>query len=316
MNKKNIIIIGTYPNHPHKMEMLRECIERVKPLGYDILVVSHYPLPTDIQESVDYVIYDKENVKIYDSCPEYTFGVDGFVVKKYNNKTTGGHALAVVKNINNGINFVNYLKYEFFFYMECDNLFGPDDLLKIEILRSSMFLDKKKMILFSPNVKNKSYETLILGGIPSYYCKEIHLPVIEEDFKGERMSLERVFHQTHNEMESSYHIVNLSSQEYFLDSEINKDFSKFIVDVFGSNNEPHLYLFVRNFPENNNTIGVSINNETPRDICNGCWHMRPLNLGERLIVKVMCDGVETVKEFGLGEEDKLGYFKNGFVKFN
>jgi hypothetical protein len=316
MNKKNIIIIGTYPNHPSKMEMLRECIERVKPLGYDILLVSHYPLPTDIQEMVDYVIYDKENVKIYDSCPEYTFGVDEFVVKKYNNGTTGGHALAVVKNINNGINFVNYLKYEFFFYMECDNLFGPDDLLKIEILKSSMFLDNKKMILFSPNVKNKSYETLILGGIPSYYCKEIHLPVIEEDFKGQRMSLERVFHHTHNEMESSYHIVNSSSQEYFLDSDINKDFSKFIVDVFGSNNKPHLYLFVRNFPENNNTIKVSINNETPREICNGCWHMRPLNLGKPLVIKVISDGIETVKEFGLTEKDKLGYFKSGFIKFN
>jgi hypothetical protein len=314
MNKKNIIIIGTYPNHPHKMEMLRECIERVKPLGYDILVVSHYPLPTDIQEMVDYVIYDKENVMMVDSCPEYSFGVDGFVVKKHSNE--GGHALSVVKNINNGINFVNYLKYEFFFYMESDNLFGSDDLLKIEILKNSMFVEFKKMLLFHPNVKIKSYETLVFGGIPSYYCKSVHLPVIESEFNGERVSLERFFYLTHNENVSSYYIVNSSSREYFSSSEINKEFPKFIVDVFGSNKEPYLYLFVRNFPENNNSIEVTINNKTPQEICNGCWHMRQVNLGEPLIVKVMCDGVETVKEFGLGEEDKLGYFKNGFVKFN
>ena len=65
MNKKDIIIIGTYPDHPKKMEMLRECIERVRPLGYDILVVSHYPIPTDIQEMVDYVIYDKKILRCY-----------------------------------------------------------------------------------------------------------------------------------------------------------------------------------------------------------------------------------------------------------
>jgi hypothetical protein len=66
MNKKDIIIIGAYPNRSHKMEMLRECIKRVKPLGYDIMVVSHYPIPEDIQREVDYVIYDKENLLIYD----------------------------------------------------------------------------------------------------------------------------------------------------------------------------------------------------------------------------------------------------------
>ena len=80
MNKKDVIIIGTYPNQPHKVDMLRDCIDRVRPLGYDILVVSHFPLPTDIQESVEYVIYDKENVMMVNSCPDYWFGADGFVV--------------------------------------------------------------------------------------------------------------------------------------------------------------------------------------------------------------------------------------------
>lgn len=312
MNKKDIIIIGTYPNHPNKVEMLRECIERVKPLKYDILVVSHYPLPTDIQDMVDYVIYDKENTQMLYSCPEYTFETSGFTLKKLSNK--GGHALSVVKNINNGVNYVNYLRYKFFFYMECDNLFGLEDLLKIEILKNTMLLEKKKMCLFHPNGNEKIYETLVFGGIPSYYCSYVNLPVIEHDLKEEKVSLERFFYHTHNHNEPSYYITNSSSKEYFLNSEINKEYSKFMVEVFGSNKEPYLHLFIRN--SNINTIKITINDIPPREFCSGCWHLMGVNLGEPLIVKVVCDGVETIKQFGLTEEDRLGYFKSGFIKFD
>ena len=314
MNKKDIIIIGTYPDHPKKMDMLRECIERVRPLGYDILVVSHYPIPTDIQEMVDYVIYDKENTQILYSCPEYTFTTKGFTLKKLSNE--GGHALSVVKNINNGVNYANYLKYRFFFYMECDNLFGPDDLSKIEILKNSMFMENKKMVLFYSNIEDEIYETLVFGGIPSYYCKEIHLPIIESDFKGETVSLERFFHYTHSKNSSSYFIVNSTSNEYFLNSEMNKEYTKYLVWVFGSNNNSKLYLFIRNLPENSNSIEVTINNNHPKEIGGGGWHLVDARLGEPLIVKVVCDGVETVKEFGMTEDDKFDYFKKGFIKFN
>lgn len=315
MNNKNIIIIGSHPNHPSKMDMLRDCIDRVKPLGYDILLVSHYPLPSDIQESVDYVIYDKENVKMFNTNPIYWWGVEGVNVRKYNSGIPVGHALAVVKNINNGINYVNYLNYEFFFYMECDNLLAPDDLFKIELLKNSMFLKRKKMVLFNPESDERIYETLMFGGIPNHYCENIHLPTIEEDFKGYKISLERFFYKTHHDKESSYHVVNSSSQEYFSNSEINKDFSKYMVEVFGSNEDPYLYLFIYNFPENPNKIVITINDKSPREFCSGCWHLDKVHLGTPLVAKILSDGIETVREFSLTEEDKLGYFKNGFISF-
>jgi hypothetical protein len=314
INKKDIIIIGAHPNHPKKMEMLRECIERVKPLGYDILVASHYPIPTDIQEIVDYVIYDKENIQMLYSCPDYTFANNEFTIKKHGGH--GGHALAVVKNINNGINYVNYLKYQFFFYMECDNLFGSDDLFKIDVLKNSMFMEKKNMVLFYSNIEDEIYETLVFGGIPSYYCNEIHLPIIEHEFKGETVPLERFFYYTHSKNSSSYFIINSPSNQYFLSSEMNKEYTKFIVWVFGSNNDSNLYLFIRNLPENSNSIEVTINNNHPDEIGSGGWYLLNLQLGEPLIVKVVCDGVETIREFSMTEDDKLGYFKKGFIKFN
>jgi hypothetical protein len=89
-----------------------------------------------------------------------------------------------------------------------------------------------------------------------------------------------------------------------------------MVEVFVSNKNPYLHLFIRNLPENPNSINVVINNNSPLEFCGGCWYLLGVNLGEPLIVKVMCDGVETVKEFGLTEEDKLVYSENGYIKFN
>jgi len=128
--------------------------------------------------------------------------------------------------------------------------------------------------------------------------------------------LERVFYKTHNENVSSYYIINSSSIEYFSSSDINKEYTKFIVDIFGSNKESNLYLFIRNFAVNTNGIQVIIDDNPPKEICAGCWHLRKVELGKQLTVKVISDGLETVKEFSfLTEEDKLGYFKNGFIKF-
>jgi hypothetical protein len=316
MNKKDIIIIGAYPNRSHKLEMLRECIEKVKPLGYDIMVVSHYPIPEDIQREVDYVIYDKENLLIYNSCPEFFFNVEGISLKRYNLEG-GYHSLSCVKNINNGINFANYLKYRFFFYMECDNLFDPNDLLKIEILKNSMMLENKQMILFHhSNPSNVIYETLIFGGVPSYYCQEIHLPKEENDLNGSKISLERFFYDTHNAKESSYYVVNSSTEQYFSNSEINKEFEKFIVGIFGSNKEPNLYLFIRNLSENPNSFFVTINDGPIEEFCSGYWSLTPVHLGSPLKVSIDVDGVETVKEYGLTENDKLKYFSDGWIHFS
>ena len=315
MNKKDIIIIGAYPNRSHKMDMLRECIERVKPLGYDIMVVSHYPIPEDIQREVDYVIYDKENLLIYDSCPEFFFNVEGISLRR-NNFEGGYHALSCVKNINNGVNFANYLKYRFFFYMECDNLFDTNDLLKIEILKNSMILENKKMVLFHHSVgPNLIYETLIFGGVPSYYCQEIKLPKEESDLNGVKISLERFFYETHNVNESSYYVVNSSTEQYFSNSEINKEFEKVLMGIFGSNKEPNLYLFIRNLSENPNSFFVTINDGPIEEFRSGYWSLTPVHLGPPLKVSIDVDGVETVKEYGLTENDKLKYFSDGWINF-
>ena len=46
---KNLIGITCYPINETQVKMLNDCIDSLKPLGYDIMVLSHYPIDMDIQ---------------------------------------------------------------------------------------------------------------------------------------------------------------------------------------------------------------------------------------------------------------------------
>lgn len=308
------MIIGTYPNEEYKVNMLNECIDNIKPLGYDIMIVSHYPIPLEIQNKVDYVLYDKENTIVSgELTPNWVFNTDSFSITR---ESSGGHILSVTKNIHNGINYANNLGYEFFIYMECDNLLDKEDLLKIETLRYSMYLKKKKMIFFQYTIEgNNAYETLIFGGKVSYYQIHNNLPLKEIDLKGQSVSLERLVYIEHNQNHDLFYIIPTSSKNFFSKSEINKDFSKFIVELFISNKEPYSHLFLINLRQNPNKIQIKINDEDIKEYDSGYWSYRKVSVGEKLSIKIILDGYEINKTFELTEENKLDYLKRGFMFF-
>jgi predicted SAM-dependent methyltransferase len=57
----DVIVIDTYPSTDEKMQILRESIERTKKSGKPIALVTHFALPQDVIDSVEYVIYDRNN---------------------------------------------------------------------------------------------------------------------------------------------------------------------------------------------------------------------------------------------------------------
>jgi hypothetical protein len=319
---KNIIIIGTYPNDSYKLDMLNDCINRVKPLGYDIMVVSHYPIPEEIQSKVNYVLYDSENIKVYgELMPKWKYYTDEFSITKNNDDVDcgdGGHILAVTKNINNGINYAGILNYDFFFYMEYDNLFDYEDLLKIEILKNSMYSQNKNMVLFHYiNQGSKIYETLMFGGVVSFYVKNIHLPVTENELisDGKNISLEIIFYDKYKDhFHNTFYIINQSSKDYFLKSEINKEYLKFMVEIFGSNKEPYIFLFVINFGKS--PMMVKIDDGDFKEYCSGCWYLNKIMTRTKLVVNIISEGNETTKIFDLTDGDILKYLKKGFINFN
>lgn len=315
MNKKDIVIIGSYANRQYKLDLLNDCIDKIRPLGFDIMLVSHYPVPFEVQQKVDYVVYDKENI-LQDgkSSTGYWFQCDEFSLVSNDNDISANHALAVVSNINNGINYANYLKYEFFFYLECDNHFDMEDLKKIQVLKNSMFLKSKKMIVFNHLVQDcQIYETLMFGGNPKYFVENICLPKTNDEFLGQKVSLERFFYDTHKPLEESFYVIPSSSQDYFSNSEINKDGQMYFIGVLGSNDIPNQYLFIKN--NHTTSMQFKVNEEDFHELCYNCWHLRNVGNGGVITVTTISNGVETIKEFVMGD-NILDYYKKGYIHFN
>ena len=63
---KECFVITTYCNTSDRIEELKKCIKNLNRFNIDILIHAHYPLNSDIQQSVKYYIYDSTNPVIRD----------------------------------------------------------------------------------------------------------------------------------------------------------------------------------------------------------------------------------------------------------
>ena len=310
MNK--IIIIGTYPSNEQSEQMLSECVDNLSNIGYDLMIVSHYPIPTYIQEKVNYCIYDKENILLpYELTPNFWLYDNGFDIVINSN----GHLITICKNISNGVNFANFLGYEFFYYMESDNIFNSEDIIKLQELETKMFLEDKKMIFFKQKVDHAIvYESLIFGGSPGYFSTTLKLPTTMREPIDYKVSLEQLFYNNLNYFESDFLILNDSSESFFNESEINKiSHSIFAEVVCTKDNEPFLWL--SNSPNNKKTIKVTINTIDENILYPGVWKFISLQINDKINLEIDEDGYLSKKEFDISTDMLDHYSKKGTITF-
>lgn len=111
----DILLINSYANTPEKENSLINLITEFKVLRMSILLCSHYPVRQEIQEMVDYYIFDKDNPTLYmDDYGTY---------KMYNNlrwtetnefkieiNNPPIYDYAVWKTFKNAFHFIHYLE--------------------------------------------------------------------------------------------------------------------------------------------------------------------------------------------------------------
>lgn len=146
-NKDDIIIVNTYADTLKKKDVLKKCLNQLKKTGIEIAITTHYPLDEDVVKIADHVIYDSFNPKL-DISDYYWFGNDSFKLKTLlsrfsskNSEVYGGHGLAALTSMNNGVNYAKSIEKKFFYHIEYDNVIHDDDIEK--------FVNLKK------NIKNK-----------------------------------------------------------------------------------------------------------------------------------------------------------------
>lgn len=114
----DIFVIDCYPNTDEKMNFLRESIVETKKTGKPIAIVTHYPLPNDIVEQVDFVIFDKNNPLSENYSLTY-WAVFPKELKIVTSLTNAYHGLTCLTNMKNASTFLKN-KYKYFHFIEYD----------------------------------------------------------------------------------------------------------------------------------------------------------------------------------------------------
>lgn len=333
---KKIFILSCYILTEKQLKILSDCIDILKQTDFKILLSSHKSIPIDIQDKVDYFIYDKDNSFLPKEISPYYFDYNSNFDIKID---FPGHALCVTRNLFNTINFANNYKFDFFYCMDFDCLLSSNDLNIIQDLVNQMFNNNKKMIFFktSEAIRDEgyiiTYDLLLFGGIASYFLNKFTPPTnLNEWLKlNVRNSiLEDVVFDKFKKDEEEYLIINSGVSDYFKDSKINLSrYNSFICEIiYNETNPSNPILFIENFYSNktNKKILIKENNiiVESREIHIGTWYYKEYILnGDINIVEVEIfdkntpygELTEAVKKFIINEENLLKFKDRGTIRF-
>lgn len=324
---KVLIVIGAYPNTTKKEEVLKQEIESLKSLGFDFMIVSHYPVSVELQDMVDYYIYDKnQTLTPKDRSPYYWFNSHNFHIKVFNSR----HSLPICQNMFNSFKFSEIKNYDFVFFVENDNIFTPNDVNKFNTLLNEMVSENKQCIFFKPESFRQDnsyvYETQLFGISPKYLNEKFVIPTTENEWYETSMShtLELAFYNKLQHLEDDFLIIDVHSSEYFNESQINIfRVESFIFELLYNIHNPSypvLYCHNNTLKGEIKKILVEFNGEVIEDrlMLPSHWFYREFTLGNTLKLTVFdIDGsIDYIKTYELTEENLEKIKDKGIIEIN
>jgi hypothetical protein len=279
-NIKKLIIVHSYPNTDKQLKVLSECLGILKKTDYDILLMSHYPVPSEVYKKTNYYLFDEDNTLLPEGLfPSYHYNIDGFQAII----NLPGHTLPITRSMMKSVTFAKGLGYDFFWFMEADCLFSDSDLIKFDNLQKQMFNEDKDLVFFKPKdfrehmFNSQVYETLIFGGRPIYFLSVWKPPTSLSLWESNNMShmLEYDFYIKYKHNEDDYLIIDEHSSTYFDSSQINIfRYGAFICEALHTDDDK-IVIFRFNAVYNQNTYKTitKINGVVVSEsfFCKGCY---------------------------------------------
>jgi hypothetical protein len=228
----------------------------------------------------------------------------------------------------NGIGLSKIMKYDFFFFMESDNIFSDDDFIKLDDLSNQMLVNDKHLIFFKNqwisehNEHHINYETLIFGGKVNYFLDNMPLSSTIEEYiqmySPNRESLynivlEKIFFNKLSHLEDQILIINGSSKNFFFNSIINKYFITNICDVVTNNLNDAYVLFISNFSDRNLIYEI---NSIDKEFSIGMWHFNGIHEDTHIVVKSLDGEILDRKSFIVSEFDRDKINEKANFNFN
>jgi len=142
--EEEVFVLSVYPQQQSVIEATKECIKGIRNTNRKIILTSHYPIPVELQELVDYCVYDSNNILTkmdffgdgycYDNNFEYIIKL-----KEENNDTY--HGPAVYINYYNGVSLAQKLGFKKAYPINFDYILTNPDYID----HISKILNTKKM---------------------------------------------------------------------------------------------------------------------------------------------------------------------------
>lgn len=165
-----VIIISTYPDTNKRKQLTIDCINSLKPLNKKIILASHYPVSDDIQEMVDYYIYDKENIIIPHSYYTHFYRQTNKYDVQVNltGQNNSNQSLAALMNWMNGLKLAKSLGYTKALTMAFDVIVNENDYPTIDEIFKKLN-DWNVYIALLPTAKGNGVETTSMGININYF---------------------------------------------------------------------------------------------------------------------------------------------------
>jgi hypothetical protein len=271
---KNVIIINSYANTDERRNVLINCINKLKKLNINIIIISNNQDDQYIQSLTDYYLYDDDNFLLpKDKSPLNWFADDKETVHVFH----GGTSYIVYKHICTSISFAKNLQYKNFLYLEFDVDFSESDIDKIDIILNQCLVDVKMWMCNFHSYDRPAIESRLFAGNVDFFLENFILVKSIDDwynkypFSTTSDTLEYIFPKLVNHINESIHFTNTSVGEFFNSSKLDI-FSacSFINLAYNSDNkfQPLLFIITKSGKYN-----VLINDEmtVSRNYSNNEW---------------------------------------------
>lgn len=264
INTKDVIIISSYPINSAIEELTKSAINHIKDAGLKIILASHCPVSAELQDLVDYVVYDKNNILIkhdyyatswYDKQEYYA----ELNIKKEGNDLY--HGPAVYTNYYNGIHLAKSLRFETAYCMNFDMILDKYAFEEFKKIKK----ETKGVFNLHDSLEGKTLRTVFHVTDVNNFCETF--PKIEsgEDYENWRVKIGSESNGLEN---MYYHTLKNKLQDYTLlnNNEYYTQFKDYQIDIC-SMIEYYTVLAVENQPDKF-VIWVSTANQIDNRIVN------------------------------------------------
>jgi hypothetical protein len=330
-HEDELIIISTYPDTSTRINLTKNCIKSFKKLNRKILLVSHYPVTNEIQELVDYYIYDKDNVMIDNSYYThfYNYREEYDVHVNINGMDKPNQSLAAMNNFHNGVKFADEIGVSKVMIITYDVILNDYDIPLIEsyfdklnnwncciayrdtdfghgVETTSMVFKTKYFLNLFPDIRNEELFNQECTNIGSHNFLEDYLHKKIKDELG-------IWLVTNQKTILPNSGVGVSSCSEYMS----------IIPIYGEINKFMFYFFTYNIDDKTIKVKIYESDIEIFELTNKIMENREIKKiiefnGKPITVKVdMLDNniLYKTKKFIINDENLNEYNNNGFFKY-